>query len=153
MKTIHTTNSKVLPHPVMQIWGVITDLSSYPVWWPSSIKIKTLNSSKEIVGTRIEVRPYGGQAFMCEVSDINAGEELSLKYSGVYSGTGVWTISEINGQSRVTYKIELAINSPLIRVLSSVLPVASMHSQLMDEALAGLEHYLYTLNDVPNQAL
>ena len=134
----------------MQIWKVITDLSSYSAWWPSSIKIKTLHLSNELIGSRIEVRPYGGQPFCCEVSSINDSKELTLKYSGIYSGTGKWTISEINGESCVTYKIELKIQNTMVRLLSFVLPVASIHSKLMEEVLTGLGQYLGKLKSAPN---
>jgi ribosome-associated toxin RatA of RatAB toxin-antitoxin module len=150
MRNIQTTNSMILPHSAIQIWEVITDLSSYSAWWPSSIKIKTLRLSNELIGSRIEVRPYGGQAFCCEVSNIIDSKELTLKYSGIYSGTGIWTISEINGQSRVTYKIELKIQNTMIRLLSFILPVASIHSKLMGEVLTGLGQYLGKLKSEPN---
>jgi ribosome-associated toxin RatA of RatAB toxin-antitoxin module len=153
MRNIQTTNSKILPYPVLLIWKVLTDLSSYSSWWPSSIKIRTLNISKELVGSRIEIRPYGGQSFCCEVSEYREGNELRMKYSGIYSGTGIWKITEIDGQSKVTYKIELTINNTLIRLLSSVLPVASIHSKLMEEVLSGLGQYLGKLKTAPNQAL
>ena len=78
-------------------------------------------------------------------------KEISLKYSGIYSGTGTWTISEINGHSLVTYKIELRIQSTFVRLLSSVLPVARIHSRLMDEVLVGLGHYLGKLKSTPTQ--
>lgn len=150
MRNIQTTNSKILPHSAIQIWKVITDLSSYSAWWPSSIKIKTLHLSNELIGSCIEVRPYGGQAFRCEISSINDSKELTLKYSGIYSGTGKWTISEINGQSCVTYKIELKIQSTMIRLLSFLLPVASIHSKLMEEVLTGLGQYLGKLKSTSN---
>ena len=150
MRNIQTSNSKILPHPAMQIWKVITDLSSYSAWWPSSIKIKTLHLSNELIGSRIEVRPYGGQPFCCEVSSINDSKELTLKYSGIYSGTGKWTISEINGESCVTYKIELKIQNTMVRLLSFVLPVASIHSKLMEEVLTGLGRYLGKLKSASN---
>jgi ribosome-associated toxin RatA of RatAB toxin-antitoxin module len=138
MKNIHTANSKILPYTRARIWEVITDLSSYSVWWPSSITIKTLHLSEGLIGSRIEIRPYGGQAFYCEVSGIDDNAELTMTYTGVYTGTGKWTISEVNGQRCVTYEIELTIESTMIRLLSSVLPVASIHSRLMEKVLSGL---------------
>jgi ribosome-associated toxin RatA of RatAB toxin-antitoxin module len=142
MKTVHTTNSKVVPYPATRIWDCITDFSNYSSWWPPSIKIKTLRISEGNIGSRIEVRPYGGQAFCCEVSSINDRTELTMAYSGIYSGTGKWTISEVNGQTCVTYEIDLRIESILIRMLSSVLSVTSVHSRLMEEVLSGLTQYL-----------
>ncbi len=64
-----------------------------------------------------------------------------MKYSGIYVGTGKWTISEINGQSLITYKIDHKIQSNLIRLLSAVLPVATTHFKLMKEVLTGLERF------------
>ena len=61
----------------------------------------------------------------------------------------MWTVSEINGKSQITYKIELTINSTLIRLLSSVLPVASIHSKLMEEVLTGLGQYLWNIEKRP----
>lgn len=109
--------------------------------------------SKDIVGSRIEIRPYGGQAFCCEVSKVHDSSALTLEYTGIYSGTGMWTISEVDGQSHVTYTIELTINSMLIRVLSSVIPIASIHSRLTEEVLSGLGKHLGRSEGAPNQAL
>jgi ribosome-associated toxin RatA of RatAB toxin-antitoxin module len=135
MKNIHTINSKILPYTRERIWEVITDLSNYSAWWPSSLKIKTLQLLEGLLGSRIEIRPYGGQAFYCEVSDIDDGIELTMTYTGIYTGTGRWTISEVNEQRCVTYEIELKIESAMIRLLSSVLPVAAIHSHLMEKVL------------------
>jgi hypothetical protein len=65
-----------------------------------------------------------------------------MTYTGIYTGTGRWTISEVNEQRCVTYEIELKIQSTMIRLLSSVLPVASIHSHLMEKVLSGLGQYL-----------
>lgn len=142
MKKIHTINTKELPYPPQQIWQVITDFSSYPKWWPSSIKIKVRRASINLIGSRIEVRPYGGQGFECEVVGITQHRELRMKYSGIYTGTGIWKISDINEHCRVTYEIMLEIDNLWIRFLSSILPVTKMHSQLMTKVLSGLERYL-----------
>ena len=70
------------------------------------------------------------------------GTELTMTYTGIYTGTGRWTISEVNGQRLVTYEIELKIQSTILRLLSFVLPVASIHSRLMEKVLSGLGQYL-----------
>jgi len=142
MKTIQTTDSKLLPYPLPRIWQAISDLATYSAWWPARIGIKTLLVTDGLIGSRMEVRPHGGPAFYCEVADLKEGKELSLKYTGIYEGTGTWTISEMNGMSRVSYAIDLKIQSLTIRLLATVLPVASIHSKLMVPVLDGLEQYL-----------
>lgn len=142
IELIHTTNSKTLPYPAEEIWGVLTDFANYPKWWPSSIKIKVTRIEPELVHSQIEVKPYGGQRFTCEVTGYSNNSELQMKYSGIYSGTGIWTLSEINGQCSVTYEILLEIESAWIRLLSRILPVAKIHSKLMDEVLSGLDKHV-----------
>lgn len=98
--------------------------------------------SEGLVGSRIEVRPYGGQGFVCEVVDVKQNSELRMKYSGMYNGTGIWKISDVNGHCRVTYEIRLEAENLWIRFLLSILPVATIHSRLMTKVLSGLERYL-----------
>lgn len=150
---IHTTNSKTLPYPAEDIWGVLTDFANYPKWWPSSIKIKVARIEPELIHSQIEVKPYGGQSFTCEVISYLNNSELQMKYSGIYSGTGTWTLSEINGQCSVTYEILLEIESAWIRLLSRLLPVAKIHSKLMDEVLSGLDRHVGLIRGTPNRAL
>ncbi len=142
MTKIHTINSKILPYPAQHIWRVITDFGGYSEWWPSSLKITLLRVARELIGSRVEVRPYGGQSFICEVVSVIQHEELRMKYSGIYQGTGVWTISQNNEHCHVTYEIFLEVDNLWIRALSSILPVATIHSRLMTKVFSGLERYL-----------
>jgi ribosome-associated toxin RatA of RatAB toxin-antitoxin module len=151
MKQINTINTKELPYPTWKIWEAIIDVSSYPKWWPSSIRVRTLRATKEIIGSQVEVKPYGGQAFLCEVIDMKRNENVTMKYSGIYSGTGVWTITASNRLNRVTYEIALEIKSIWIRFLSTILPIASIHSRLMDSVLSGLERHLAGISSGTDQ--
>lgn len=106
MKQIHSVNSISIPFSAQQIWEVLIDIASYPLWWPSSVKIKLLNSTQHLIGSKVEVRPYGGMPFFCEFLERNNNVKLIMKYSGIYSGLGVWTLTEVNGQTKVSYEIK-----------------------------------------------
>jgi ribosome-associated toxin RatA of RatAB toxin-antitoxin module len=154
MKRIHAVNAKVLPYPVQQIWRVITDFDGYSKWWPSSIRTKVIWVSETLIGSRIEVRPYGGRGFICEVVGVTEHSELRMKYSGIYRGIGGWTLSDVNEHCRVTYKIMLEIDDLWIRLLSYILPVTKIHARLMTKVLSGLERYLakdYEKQEPPNR--
>ena len=142
MTSIQTSDSRDLPFPVDRVWAVVADLPGYPAWWPPSLKVKLLHREAGVLGTRIEVRPYGGQGFICEVSQMRAGERLSMRYSGIYSGSGTWTMAPVGDRCRVTYAIDLRIESRWIRLLARVLPVASIHSRLMGQMLDSLQAHL-----------
>jgi ribosome-associated toxin RatA of RatAB toxin-antitoxin module len=142
MKQIHSINSITIPFSAQQIWTVLTNIPSYPLWWPSTLKIKVLNATQNVIGSQVEIRPYGGMPFYCEFSQSVEPVKLVMKYSGIYSGLGVWTLSEINGQTKVDYEINLVINNLFIRLLSYVIPVEKIHYKLMNEVLLGLESRL-----------
>ena len=142
MKRIHSLNSITLPFSTQQIWKIITDITSYSLWWPKTVKITVLNSTQRVIGSQVEVRPYGGLPFFCEFTECVDNVKLVMKYSGIYSGLGVWTLTEMNGRTKVDYEINLEINNLLIRLLSYVVPADKIHYNLMNEVLVGLENRL-----------
>lgn len=141
---IKNKNMKTLPYSAQQIWDIIIDFKAYSEWWPSKVKTKALKISNEVIGSQIEVRPYGGMGFICEVVKVKPNTELVMEYSGLYKGLGVWTISENNGQCNVAYEINLDVNHPLIRISSHLLPVDKIHYNLMEKVFLGLEQKLVT---------
>lgn len=142
MRRIHTITKTALPYSPEQIWEAIADFSGYHEWWPSSIRIKVIRVARDLMGSRIEIRPYGGQGFECAIDGVVPYSELRLKYSGIYRGTGLWTLSGRDGQCLVTYEITLEIDDRWVRCLSYLLPIGKIHSRLMTRVLSGLERQL-----------
>jgi ribosome-associated toxin RatA of RatAB toxin-antitoxin module len=142
MRRIQAVDEAIISCTPDRIWQAITDFSSYLKWWPSSVKIVVRRTAPEQVGSRVEIKPYGGRAFLCEVESTREGAEMRLRYSGVYRGTGVWTIIEGAGNCRVTYRIDLEIADPLMRLLSYIVSIPRLHSKLMKEVFTGLAEYV-----------
>jgi ribosome-associated toxin RatA of RatAB toxin-antitoxin module len=142
MRRIQAEDAAVISSPPDQIWQAIADFNSFPQWWPSSVKIVVRRHSPELIGSQVQLKPYGGRAFVCEVESIREGAELRLQYSGVYRGTGVWTIAAGEGNCRVTYRVDLEIVDPLMKILSYIMSISRLHSNLMREVFAGLAGYL-----------
>jgi ribosome-associated toxin RatA of RatAB toxin-antitoxin module len=142
MQKIQAEDTAVIASAPNQIWQAITDFSSYTKWWPSSVNIVVRRTAPEQIGSQVEIKPYGGRAFLCEVESTREGAEMRLRYSGVYRGTGVWTIVEGAGNCRVTYRVDLEIADPLTRLLSYIVSIPRLHSSLMKEVFTGLAGYL-----------
>ncbi|MCX5905528.1 MAG: SRPBCC family protein [Proteobacteria bacterium] len=142
MRRIQAEDAAVIASPPNLIWRAITDFSAYPQWWPSSVKIVVRRNSPELVGSQVQLKPFGGRAFVCEVQSIRNGAELRLQYSGVYRGTGVWTIAAGEENCRVTYRVDFEIVYPLMKLLSYIIPIPRLHSNLMRQVFAGLAGYL-----------
>ena len=142
MRKVQAEDETVIVCPPERIWQAIIDFNSYTKWWPSSVSIAVRRVTPKLVGSQVEIKPYGGRAFLCEVESIRDGVELRLRYSGVYRGIGVWTIAEGDGHSRVVYRVDLEISDLLMKLLSYVVSIPRLHSKLMREVFEGLEGYL-----------
>ena len=106
------------------------------------MRIIVRRHSPELVGSQVQLKPFGGRAFVCEVESIRDSVELRLRYSGVYRGIGVWTIAAGEENCRVTYRVDLEIVDPLMKLLSYIIPIPRLHSSLMREVFAGLAGYI-----------
>ena len=142
MRTVQAEDEAIIACTSERIWRAIIDFNSYTKWWPASVRIVVRRVTPELVGSQVEIKPYGGRAFLCEVESIRDGVELRLQYSGVYRGIGVWTIAESGSSSRVVYRIDLEIADPFMKLLSYIVSIPRLHSKLMREVFEGLEGYV-----------
>ena len=142
MRKVQAEDVVVIACPSDRIWRAIIDFNSYTKWWPASVRILVHRVTPELVGSQVEIKPYGGRAFLCEVESIRDGVELRLRYSGVYRGIGVWTIAESGSSSRVVYRIDLEVAGSFVKLLSYIVSIPRLHSKLMREVFTGLVGYL-----------
>jgi ribosome-associated toxin RatA of RatAB toxin-antitoxin module len=138
MTQIVSEDQAKLEYPPDRVWAVLVDFAGYPDWWPRATHVRVIQVEPALVGSVIEVRPYGGQPFCCTVERVEAGSELVLCYSGFYRGTGRWRLGAGADGCVVSYRIELEITAAWLRWLAVVLPVARLHSRLMREVFRGL---------------
>jgi ribosome-associated toxin RatA of RatAB toxin-antitoxin module len=142
MRKVLAEDAAVIACPPDRIWQAIADFNSYQKWWPASVRIVVRRVTPEFVGSQVEIKPYGGRAFLCEAESIRDGLELQLQYFGVYRGIGVWTIAESGSSSHVVYRIDLEIVDPFMKLLSYIVSIPRLHSKLMREVFNGLEGYV-----------
>ena len=142
MRKVQAEDEAIIACPPEQIWRAIIDFNSYTKWWPASVRIVVRRVKPELLGSQVEIKPYGGRAFLCEVESVRDGSELRLQYSGVYRGIGVWTIVESGSSSRIVYRIDLKVADPFMILLSYVVSIPRLHSKLMREVFSGLEGYV-----------
>ena len=143
MRRVIAEDAVVLPYSPQPVWNALADFASYWRWWPTSVKIHVRRATPELVGSQIEVRPFGGRGFVCEVVRVTPPTEMQLRYvAGFYRGTGVWTVSKQDDGTRVSYRIDLEIVDRFLVVLSCFINIAALHSRLMRKVLSGLDDYI-----------
>jgi len=138
---IQAVDERGMPFAAEQIWSVLEDARSYSNWYPASVRVRVLETTTVLVGTKFEIQPRGGRTFQCLVESVDAPRKMQMRYPGDFIvGTGEWRLKSLNdGGTCVTYALDVVANGWLVAMLGRVLPFAKMHSKAMQEILAQLE--------------
>lgn len=139
MRCVQADDRTVLDFPPGPIWHVLTDLGSYPHWWPKLMKLDLRRAEAGLVGSQYAVRPLGSRGFVCEIENVVPEAELRLRYiDGDYRGTGIWTLSPRGPATELSYRIDLEIADRRLAFFSYIVSIAALHSWLMRRIFAGL---------------
>lgn len=142
MRRTRADDSRTLPIPPDRVWAALTDFASYPAWWPAELRLRVLEVTPGLVGSRFEVRPRGG-SFVCEVEKVEPGREMLIRYAaGVHRGTGLWTLGLAEGGTLVRYAVDLEPQGWLVRLLSHLIDFGKVHSRAMERLFDGLEGHI-----------
>jgi ribosome-associated toxin RatA of RatAB toxin-antitoxin module len=140
---IQAEDSRVLPFSPALILPVLLDVANFSTWWPSSIAFTILKQTPDGVGSEVELRPFGANAFCCRIEKVDAEKAVHMNYfKGIYQGSGVWSLEPEAAGTRTTYAVDLAITSFAVRMMARMVDVKGMHSKLMSEVFDGLTRVL-----------
>src|ERR1700736_5261357 len=104
MKRTEVTDCRNLPFDLATVYAVLVDFAKYPRWWPSELRLRVLQTTTELVGSRFEVRPQGG-SFICQVTQVIPEKEMLIRYvEGFHRGTGLWLIKPQGDGTRLCYQ-------------------------------------------------
>lgn len=121
------------------VWRVVADVRAYPVWYPRGISVR-VDRSAELVGTRVTIRPRGGRAFTCRVSEAHPLRSLALEYDGAFiQGRGAWHLEPAGGGTRLSYALDVVAVGWLAALVGRLLPLDRIHSAAMRSILRAIE--------------
>ena len=94
------------------------DIRGYPRWWPKSLGIRVLSGGVELLGTEVEVRPFGGRPFHCRVEAVDKPKRIRMRYFGGFiDGFGEWSLEPLGQETRVIYRLEAQAHGWLVVLL------------------------------------
>lgn len=142
MRRTRAKDCRTLPFGPSEVFAALLDCASYPHWWPAELRVRVPRANEGGVGSRIEIRPRGGQ-FICEVARVIQDREILIEYvEGVHRGTGRWTLEKLDDGTRACYQIDLEPQGWFVRLLSAWMDFGKMHSRSMAKVFDGLEGWL-----------
>lgn len=140
---IRATDEITVPFPASEAWSVLTDFAAYPRWWPKSLGLRLLSAGEGLVGTEVELRPFGGRPFRCRVEAVDAPSRIQMRYFGGFiAGSGEWRLEPSGEETRVLYQLDVRAHGWLVGLLGRVFHLGRLHSRSMQSVLRSLEQEL-----------
>jgi uncharacterized protein YndB with AHSA1/START domain len=140
---IQATDEVVVPFSPTQVWRVLADVAAYPDWWPQPLHLRVLHCDSGLVGSEVELRPFGGRPLRCRVDAIQEPRCIRMQYSGGFvDGRGEWSLEPSASGTRVRYELDVRAHGWLVAGLSRLLPLARIHSRQMKGVLKQLGRVL-----------
>lgn len=137
---IRAIDTIVIHAPCPVVWGALVDVGGYPQWWPASLRLRVLSVHKELLGTEIEMRPFGGRPFRCRIEHVEELTCIRTRYFGGFiEGVGEWRVEPEEKGTRVTYKLDAVAHGRLVAWLGRIIDLSRLHSKPMRQLLRNLE--------------
>jgi uncharacterized protein YndB with AHSA1/START domain len=144
---IQAIDEVTVPFSPAEVWRALADIAAYPAWWPHSLRLRVLRCEPGLVGSEIELRPFGGRPFRCRIDSVE--QPLSIRtqyYDGLVSGRGEWRLEPTASGTRVRYELDVRADGWLVAALNRMLPLARVHSRQMQGVLRQLARRLVENN-------
>ena len=135
--------------PVEQVWAVLTDPESWPLWWPDVRKVQTLREGRcDGVGSlrRIDWSTRLPYTIVIEVEVVESvrHQRLRGRSRGQLDGEGLWLLRQEGGFTDVTYVWRVRLVKRWMRWLAPLLARVFRwnHDSVMRSGEAGLRRWL-----------
>ncbi len=140
MTPIQASDETVMAATPAKVWRVLADIAAVPQWWPASLRVRVLRQLPGIVGSELELRPYGGRPFCCRVVAVEEPRRMQVEYFGGFiTGTGEWQLEPTGSGTRVRYNIDVQAEGRLVAWLNRLVDLGKIHSRQMQNILRCLK--------------
>lgn len=135
MACVAVSDKTHLNHTNMLIFSILSDLSTYKLWWPGA-KISKIDEET------FKVSPLGPGFFTWKISEVEDNRKVVLIYDGIFSGHGTWIVEKDGAMSWLTYGVELTIKHKFFQLLNKFISIERLHSKMMKKVFRELDRYL-----------
>jgi Polyketide cyclase / dehydrase and lipid transport len=128
-----------------EVFEVLADLQSYPLWWPEVRRVKRLDDSAAELTVR-SLLPYDLDFTSTQSRRDRFAGILEAAMSGDLAGFSRWTITSTGaGRCTAIFEEDVTAHKALLRRLALVARPAfrANHRLMMQHGQAGLQTYLY----------
>jgi hypothetical protein len=129
--------------PLPDVMAVLSDLESYPAWWPEIREVRRHGEGRFAVVAR-SLLPYELRFLSEPAPGQPAPGIIDARLSGDLEGTVRWTVEEADGVCRLVYDQEVTTHKRLLNLTAPLARPAFKvnHSLMMRHGQAGLRTFM-----------
>lgn len=107
---------------------MLTDVASYPKWWPARFGVSVLEMMPGLLGTEIEVRPRLTRSFRCRFEEAEPPNTMRVRFfGGVLEGPCYLVLDRLEGATRVRVEIDVFVRGAATAILAFFFPFERLH--------------------------
>lgn len=133
----------VVPAAPDRVFGVLSDVDSYPLWWRAVRSVRRTAADRAEVACR-SVLPYTLRFEARELENDRAAGRLRIGMRGDLNGVAGWTLTAHPVGTALVYDQEVTVGSLFLRGLGVIARPAltANHAVMMSRGRRGLRRWL-----------
>ncbi len=143
MTPIQAVDEIVVAAPPARAWKLLADIAGMPGWWPSNPRLRVLRVEPGIIGSEVEIKPFGGKPFRSRVVSVEEPSRIRMEYFGGFiSGRGERRLEPAGSGTRIRYELDVHAAGRLVARIARIIPLGPLHSKPMQAVLRNLRNAL-----------
>jgi uncharacterized protein YndB with AHSA1/START domain len=116
-----------IAYPLEKVWPHIVHAEAYPHWWGEVYThvVPLNNLPPDQVGAKADVLAHGRLPyrihFITEITRVEPPHHLGLKAEGDLTGTGLWTLQEMEKGTAVSFEWVVQADKTILKLFSPIL--------------------------------
>lgn len=122
---------------------MLTDVAAYKEWWPSTLGLRSVDQTEELLGSEWEVSTLLWPATRLRLEELEPPSNIRIRFfGGGLEGPGGFHLTPEDDATRVAYAVDVFARRLDMAALSQVLPLDRLYGLRMKRVLGGLRRRL-----------
>ncbi len=139
MERIQVTVDDTVSGDSDDAYDIMLRFQSFHEWWPQGLPVDCIKWKEGFVNSKVSIKPYPFIKVGWKLHSYSPGREIIIHYyEGMHTGTGVWTFTEGDSCTHVSFEIDILPKNRIYALAYKLFNVRKTHIRQVKEVIAAL---------------